>query len=103
MPMYDEFSVKEFWPHMTDNAEFMRYLPSSMPKGRAPCRTYFFNIMNTVMENYVQEIIAHANKVRATKQHMCEAIQTIEVTDEWYKKLTAIPFISRKFKFLVNI
>ena len=67
MPMYDEFSVKEFWPHMTDNAEFMRYLPSSFPKGRTPCRTYFFNIMNTVMENYVQEIIAHANKVRATK------------------------------------
>ena len=74
----------------------MRYFPSKFPHGRAPEKTYFFNIMNTVMEGYVSSIIAHANKVRATKTHEAEAAQTIEITDEWYEKLSAIPFVSSK-------
>jgi hypothetical protein len=74
----------------------MRYFPSKFPKGRAPEKTYFFDIMNTVMEGYVSSIIGHANKVRATKTHEAEAAQTIEITDEWYEKLSAIPFVSSK-------
>ena len=97
VPSYDEISVKDLWPQLQDNAEFQRYFPSAFPKGRLPDRSYMFNILNSVMPGYVTEIIAHANKVRATRQHMAEATQTIEVTDEWFDKLTSIPFISRKF------
>jgi len=61
MPMYDEFSVKEMWPDMQDSAEFMKFFPSQFPKGRLPDRTYFFNIMNTLMEDYVKQIWKHAN------------------------------------------
>jgi len=53
MPMYDEVSVKELWPQMQGHEEFMRYFPTKFPKGRVPDRTYFFNIMQTVMEDYV--------------------------------------------------
>ena len=53
--------------------------------------------MNTIMEGYVASIIAHANKVRATKSHEAEAVQTIEITDEWYDKLSSIPFVSCKY------
>ena len=42
---------------MKDSEEFMRYFPTKFPKGRVPDRAYFFNIMNTVMEGYVQAII----------------------------------------------
>ena len=61
-----------------------------------------FNILNTVMPGYMKEVIDHANTVRATNQHKAEAGQVIEVTDEWYDKLKAIPFISRKFKYSIN-
>lgn len=97
MPSYDEISVKELWPQMWDNQDFMRYFPSKFPRGRAPEKTYFFNIMNSTMEGYVSSIMTHANKVRATKTHEAEAAKTIEITDEWYEKLKAIPFVSRKF------
>jgi len=75
----------------------MRYLPTKFPKGRAPEKTYFFNIMNTIMEEYVRSIIQHANRVRAEKTHEAEAVQTIEITDDWYEKLKAIPFVSCRF------
>ncbi len=97
MPSFDEISVKELWPQMQDQHEFMRYFPSKFPRGRVPDKAYFFNIMNTIMEGYVASIIAHANKVRATKSHEAEAVQTIEITDEWYDKLSAIPFVSCKY------
>ena len=66
MPSFDEISVKELWPQMQEHEEFMQYFPSKFPRGRVPDKTYFFNIMNTVMGGYVNSIIAHANKVRAT-------------------------------------
>ena len=94
MPPFDELSVKALWPDMMGHEEFMKYFPSKFPAGRLPDRSYFFNIMNTVMEAYVTLIVKHANKVRATKAHNAEAVDTIEITDEWYEKLTAIPFIS---------
>ena len=97
MPKYDEISVKDLWPQMQTHEEFMKYFPSRFPKGRLPDRTYFYNCMNTVMEGYVQEMISHANRVRATKSHEAEAAQTIEVTNEWFDKLKAIPFVSCKF------
>jgi hypothetical protein len=33
MPPFDELSVKELWPHMVGNEEFMRHFPSKFPKG----------------------------------------------------------------------
>ena len=66
VPLYDELSVAKLWPLMQDDTNFMLYMPSKLPKGRSPDRTYFFNIMNTLYENYVASIIEHANKQRNT-------------------------------------
>ena len=43
----------------------MLYFPDQLPRGRVPDREYFFNIMNTLMEEYTQAIIKHANEQRA--------------------------------------
>ena len=53
MPNYDELSVKQLWPQVQENGEFMLYFPRKFPKGHLPDRAYFFNIMNTMMEGYV--------------------------------------------------
>ena len=66
MPHYDELSVFKLWPDMMHDSEFMKYFPSKFPKGRLPDRTYFFNILNTLMEPYVEQIMTHANKVRTS-------------------------------------
>ena len=64
MPYYDELSVRDLWPQMRESPKFMMYFPSKFPKGRQPDRAYFFNIMNTLMGDYVQQIIKHANAQR---------------------------------------
>ena len=64
VPLYDELSVKKFWPIMQKDEEFMKYFPDILPVGRLPDRDYFWNIFNTLNEEYVAKLISHANKVR---------------------------------------
>ena len=52
VPMYDELSVVNLWPDMKLDQHFMLYFPDQFPKGRLPDRTYFFDIMNTLMKDY---------------------------------------------------
>jgi hypothetical protein len=52
VPMYDELSVVNLWPDMKMDQRFMLYFPDQFPKGRLPDRSYFFDIMNTVMKDY---------------------------------------------------
>ena len=60
VPLYDELSVVKLWPMMRDDEEFMQFFLTKMPKGRVPDREYFFNIMNTVQSEYLQQLITHA-------------------------------------------
>ena len=53
VPQYDELSVSNLWPIMQQDATFMKFFPDKMSKGRIPSREYFFNVLNTVMEDYL--------------------------------------------------
>ena len=102
-PMYDEVSVVRIWPEMQEEEEFMQFFPASMPKGRLPDRTYFFNILNTVSEQYMQAIIRHASEQRNTANAEAKAIATIQVSEEWWDKLNSVPFKSGKYKLQSHI
>ena len=96
MPRYDELSVKKFWPLMQTDAAFMLYLPDPAPDGRLPEREYFWNVLNTLQTAYVQRLVEHANQQRMTVQEDGDGADAIEISDEWWEKLTALPFISCK-------
>ena len=72
VPNFDELSVSNLWPHLKNDAAFMRHFPDEMPKNRLPSREYFFNIMNTGMGDYLASLIKHANDQRnsAASEHM---------------------------------
>ena len=72
VPFYDELSVKNLWPIMKKDKEFMLFFPDQLPKGRLPDREYFFNILNTLNEPYVGQLVEHAHLQRATiaSKHM---------------------------------
>jgi len=74
----------------------MKHFPSKLSKGRVPDREYFWNIMHTFHENYVQELIKHAHEQRNSPAIQARAIETIEISDKWWEQLNAVPFISRK-------
>ena len=95
-PKYDEISVVNLYPKFKTDANITVYLPSNLPAGKLPDRTYFFNILNTIYEERLSAMIAHANKVRF--QASADGIQeeTVAVTDEWWQKLNEMPFFSCK-------
>ncbi len=95
MPRYDELSVKKFWPLMQEDAAFMQYMPDPTPDGRLPEREYFWNVLNTLQTEYVQRLIGHANAQRNTVQEDGDGADAIEISEEWWEKLTALPFVSQ--------
>ena len=57
VPKFDELSVKNIFPLIRQDAEVMKYFWYDYPKGREPDRTYTFNVLNTLRNQYVQDII----------------------------------------------
>ena len=39
----------------------MSYFPDKYPAGKAPPRDYFFNVLNTLYPDYLEQILGHAN------------------------------------------
>ena len=62
VPYYDELSVKNFWPRVQEDTEFMKYMPDPTPDGRIPDRKFFWNVLNTVQPKYVKDVITYANE-----------------------------------------
>ena len=96
VPLYDELAVGKLWPLMQQNPGFMRYFPDRFPKGRLPDRSYFFNVLNTVEHEYLQETIRHANEMRNACKDKEQEYCQIKISDAWWEKLNALPFISSK-------
>ena len=74
----------------------MRHFPDKLSKGRLPDRSYFFNILNTVNEEYVTKLIKHANQARFMADKLTEDDQTIVVSEKMVNMLNAAPFTSCK-------
>ena len=102
VPLYDELSVIRLGPMMMDDAEFMKYFPSQLAKGRVPDREYFFNLLNTLQPAYIQALVKHANDQRNSAAADARAIETIEISDDWWEQLNAVPFISCKLSIIYS-
>ena len=96
VPLYDELAVSSIWPMVKEDEQISRYFPDKFPKGRVPDRCYFWNILNTKQPEYVSLLVKHANAQRNSAANEMKAADTVQVTDEWWDKLTCHPFISRK-------
>jgi len=68
VPHFEELSVKTLFPQFKKDPVFMSYFPDKLPKGKGPPRDYFFNILNTLHPEYLQQVMAHANKQRMTSE-----------------------------------
>ena len=96
VPKYDELSVKNIYPMFAKDAQFMSYFPDSYPKGKGPPRDYFFNILNTLHPDYLQQVMSHASKQRMTAEGEAMKSETIDISKYWEEQLAAMPYLSRK-------
>jgi len=53
VPRYDELSVRKFWPILRQDKTFMKFMPDKDNEHIFPEREYFWNIANTVQNDYV--------------------------------------------------
>ena len=84
VPHYDELSVKKFLPKFAEDEEFMMFMPVVNPESRVPERAYFWNVLNTVQNDYVQKVISHANNIRMKADEDTKAVDCIEVSEQWW-------------------
>ena len=83
VPQYDELSVKNLWPEFKKDAQFMSFFPATFPKGKGPPREYFFDIINTLYPEYLNQVMDHANKQRMSAESEGLQRQAIAMTDFW--------------------
>ena len=57
VPKLEELSVTNLFEVFKDDVKMMEYIPSKLPKGRLPDRTYFFNVMNTLYPEYTAKLV----------------------------------------------
>ncbi len=94
--MYDKLAVKNMWPHCQDIPGIMRHFPDKLPKGRLPDREYFWNVINTLNEEYVGNLIRHANGQRNAATGFKHKEEQIAVSEKMIGLLNEQPYISRK-------
>jgi len=97
VPEFDELSVVNLWPHAKKDEAFMKYFPDKLPKGRHPSREYFFNVMNTLQEEYLQGLIKHAMEQRHSASGLNQETKSIVCSNEMWEKLNALPHVSGKY------
>ena len=61
---FDELSVKKLYENFMMLAGVTYYFPDTYPKGRVCDREYMFNVVNTLHEEVVTEVVQHALKQR---------------------------------------
>ena len=68
--------MKKFWPLMHEDTVFMQYLPDPTPDGRLPEREYFWNVLNTLQNKYVQ----HLSSTPTPSVTLCKKIRTVKLS-----------------------
>ena len=96
VPHYDELSVRRLWPEMRKDADFLAYFPTKYPKDKGPPRDYFFNLLNTLYPEYLQQLMTHANKERMEAGGVGQQNESIKISQFWEEELKAMPYLSCK-------
>ena len=93
---YDELSVKALWPQFKKDEAMAKYFPDKFPIGKGPPREYFFNVLNTVHPDYLEQVMDHANKQRMTAEGVDMKKESIQISQYWEEQLKAMPYLTRK-------
>jgi hypothetical protein len=93
-PNYAEISVKALWPEFSVREETAQYFPSYIPQGRQMDKTFFFNVLNTIVPEELEQILRYALVQRNDKATDPETKDVIMVTPEIEEELRKFPFVS---------
>ena len=78
-----------------DDDEIKSYFPDEFFTKKTPERKFFFDVINTVYDNFLPPLITHASQLRIDGEVNAQKDQVILATDEWVNELQAVPFFSK--------
>ena len=82
-PAYDEIGVKALYDKVIAQPGMAEYFPDKFPKGSQCCKTYMYNVWNTVHPEKVRAVLEYANNVRFSVDNDIIKKNTILITEEW--------------------
>lgn len=94
-PLFDEIGVKALYAKVIKLDGMNKYFPDKYPKGSQCCRSYMYNIWNSIHPEDVRQVIAHANKQRYSLEAEKMKQDAIVITEEWQRELESMPFVSK--------
>ena len=97
VPHYEEISVKALYPELKKDGDFLSYFPDKYPMGKSPPREYFFNILNTLYPDYLNEVMLHASKQRMSIEGEAMKKESIKMSEFWEEQLASMPYVSCKY------
>jgi hypothetical protein len=104
VPKYEELSVKNLYDDAMNDHDLSQYLPDrDQLSNKLPERDFFFGILGTIKQDYLNQIIDHAEKSRYKPNDQGKKSDAIMITDEWLQELIKHPFISSNIMLLIRI
>ena len=103
---FDELSVKNLYSHFMTLEGVSMFFPDKYPKGRVCDREYMFNVVNTLHEEVVKEIVDHALIQRHILNEDFATKETIMITDHWKRELETLPLrntVSHSFTHTISL
>ena len=95
VPVIEELSVLKVLDMIRDDEEIKTYFPDEFFTKKTPERKFFFDVINTVYEDFLPPLINHASQLRIEGEVKEQQEQVILATDEWMSELQAVPFFSK--------
>ena len=80
---YDELSVKNLYEKFMKLEGVAQYFPTTYPKGRVCDREYLFNIVNTLHEDVVTELLEYALEQRYKLNEDFQKKESVMISDHW--------------------
>ena len=97
---FDELSVKNLYNGFMQLEGVNQYFPDSYPRGRVCDREFMFNIVNTLHEDVVTDIIQHALRQRHILNEDFQKKESILISDHWKKEFESLPLkVSVSYQF----
>jgi len=97
VPHYQEISVKNLYDDAMADEILSKYLPTKEQLGnRLPERDFFFGIVGTLRNQYMNDVIAEAHKKRFSVADDDAKKEGILISDAWLAELQKQPYHSSK-------
>ena len=89
-----EVSVKGLYEDFANRPEIKKYMPSKVYKGRMLNKEYLFNIVSSLTNQELQEILQHANAQLNSIDDQQQRSEAILMVEQMAQAMQAYPWIS---------